>query len=122
MNQSLDNICAEIARKYGFDSAGLVASSGGPEVFVARFLRNGSLCLAFELDRGRQRASIEDFQTPYSSISQEYCLAKDGHAKVDQFSPFDDGPPWPTKLSVEEWSLRILRYYLEHGHLGYVHE
>jgi len=121
MNQSLDGICAEIAKRRGYDYEGLVATSGAPDVFVARFLRGGSLRLEFVLDRGRGRARLEDFDVPYGSVAQTFCLAKDGHAQVEQFSPFDDGPPWPTKLSVEEWSRRSLRYFLAHGRLGQVH-
>ncbi|HEX7598604.1 MAG TPA: hypothetical protein VF518_10350 [Polyangia bacterium] len=115
-------ICQGIAEKYAFELSEVILRREQGETWLARFLLKGSLRLEFELDRRLHQARLEDFEGPYGSVCQKYSLAtQSGQGQVEQFSPFDDGPPWPTKLSVEEWSVRILSCFLENRALGYVH-
>jgi hypothetical protein len=116
----IDTLCKEIALQYAFEFSGLITNGNG-QVLLARFFQKKSLCLEFEMDRGRQQARLEDFQVAYGSVCQRYSMSSiTKQGQVEQFSPFDDGPPWHTEFSVEEWSLRILNHYLEKGSLGYV--
>jgi hypothetical protein len=63
-------------------------------------------------DPEKKFACITDYGVSYSSISQEY-----DNGKLDQFSPFDDGPPYSSPLTAEEWLIKALNYFIHHGKL-----
>jgi hypothetical protein len=120
--ETFSALCQAIAAKYDFQLTGLAPAPKHGEVLRVRFLQQDKLCLEFELDSGHHKARLEDFQVSYSSVSQVYSWKQDQQqGQVDQYSPFDDGPGWPTRFSVEEWSERILRYYLEFRGIGRVY-
>jgi hypothetical protein len=119
--ERINALCLEIAKKYGFELTGAGPGRKPGGILLARFSRKAALCLEFEIDCRTHTARLEDFEVPYSSVCQKYSLnPRSNQGQIDQFSPFDDGPPSPTRFSVEEWSVRILSHYLETRSLGYV--
>jgi hypothetical protein len=116
----LRTLCTEIAQKHGFVLTFTATKS--PGAWMARFVARDKVCVEFELDLEGRRARFEDFQVLYSSVSQVYSWNRNKEqGEIAQYSPFDDGPAWPTHHSVELWSERLLRHYLATGRLGYVH-
>jgi hypothetical protein len=113
VNMPIEAKLKEISKKYGWAMSLKGREADRTSNIDAEFKRGEEVVLTVCYRPDEKHAEITDYNVMYSSVSQVY-----DSGQVDQFSPFDDGPPYPTALSVEEWLDRKLEYFLEHLSFG----
>jgi hypothetical protein len=72
----------------------------GPSAFKAHYGKKADGKALYELfvDFVNQRASFSTRAVPYSQVVQVFSAGMQ-----EQFSPFDDGPAYPTRLDIRTW-------------------
>ncbi len=69
---TLRALCDDIAQKYGFVLTLASVPTDNRGACLARLVVKDRLCLKLEFVREGCRARFEDYQVPYSSVSQVY--------------------------------------------------
>jgi hypothetical protein len=72
----------------------------GPDAFRAHYGSNarGKPLYELSIDFAHQSASLVTRAVPYGEVAQVFRSGEQ-----EQFSPFDDGPAYPTRLDIRAW-------------------
>jgi hypothetical protein len=72
----------------------------GPSAFKVQYGKkaDGKPLYELSVDFANQRASFSTRAVPYSQVVQVFSAGMQ-----EQFSPFDDGPAYPTRLDIRTW-------------------
>jgi hypothetical protein len=87
----------EFGRRKGLKA---VIVQDGPSAFKVQYGKkaDGEPLYELSVDFVNQRASFSTRAVPYSQVVQVFSAGMQ-----EQFSPFDDGPAYPTRLDIRTW-------------------